>query len=233
MKPKKTNMSSLSNLPNLMMMMMKLRSGLFAVVLPVIWLIPVSAMASPGLDALNYFFNEIDTFEARFGQVVLDESLDEIDNSQGKLWIQRPGLFRWDYDPPEAQEIVGDGVNVWVYDIELEQVTVAKQTTTLGKSPAILLAGQGDIADDYVIEDIGTQGRFDWVNLIPRFEDSGFDEVRIGFEDSRLRLLELLDTLGQRTRISFVDLKENVPISRSIFDFIPPPGVDVISEDNE
>ncbi len=191
------------------------------------------ALASPGLDGLNYFFNEINTFEARFGQIVLDETLTEIDNSQGKMWIQRPGLFRWNYELPDAQEIVGDGVNVWVYDVELEQVTVRVQDQTIGKSPASLLAGSGNLEDNYVIEDIGSQGRFDWVNLIPKDEESGFREVRIGFEDNRLRLLELLDNLDQRTRISFVDLKENIPLSVSIFDFLPPEGVDVIDNTQE
>jgi outer membrane lipoprotein carrier protein len=187
-----------------------------------------TAIASPGLDALNYFFNEINTFEARFGQKVLDESLTEVDDGQGKLWIHRPGRFRWDYDPPDAQEIVGDGENVWIHDIELEQVTVRDQDQTLGKSPAILLAGSGNLDENYVIEDIGTQGRYDWVNLIPKSEESGFNEVRIGFEDNRLRLLELLDNLGQTTRIVFVDLKENTPISPAVFNFVPPQGVDII-----
>jgi len=193
-------------------------------------LAPGAAVSSPGLDSLNYFFREINTFEARFGQIVLDESLVEIDDGQGRLWIQRPGLFRWDYDEPDAQQIIGDGVNVWVYDVELEQVTVREQVATLGRSPAILLAGEGNLEDDYIVEDIGTQGRFDWVNLIPRSEDSGFSEVRIGFEDNRLRLLELLDTLGQRTRISFVDLKENIVVPPTTFEFVPPEGVDVITE---
>ena len=189
-----------------------------------------NVFASPSLDALNYFFKEINTFEARFGQIVLDDSLTEIDDGQGKVWIQRPGKFRWDYEPPEAQEIVGDGETVWIYDIELEQVTVRDQENTLGKSPAIVLAGTGNLEDNYNIEDIGTQGRFDWVNLIPKDEDSGFSEVRIGFEDNRLRLMELLDNLGQRTRISFVDLKENTPISPNVFDFVVPEGVDVIDD---
>ena len=190
------------------------------------------AKASPGLEAMDYFFKEIQTFEARFGQIVLDEELNEIDDGQGKMWIKRPGLFRWDYEPPDAQEIVGDGSNVWVYDIELEQVTVRSQDEALGRSPAILLAATGNIEDNYIVEDIGTQGRFDWVNLIPKDSDSEFTEVRIGFEDNRLRLLELLDNLGQRTRISFVDLKENTPIDITVFDFIPPEGVDVIQSDD-
>ena len=191
---------------------------------------PRVVSASPGLDSLNYFFSNITTFEARFGQIVLDETLESIDDGQGKVWIKRPGLFRWDYEPPEAQQIIGDGDRVWLFDIELEQVTVRDQQAALGRTPAILLAGGGDLERNYDIVDIGTQGRFDWVNLIPKDEDSNFSEVRIGFEDNRLRLMELLDNLGQRTRITFVDLKENQPLSDTIFDFLPPPGVDVIDD---
>jgi outer membrane lipoprotein carrier protein len=186
--------------------------------------------ASPGIDSLKYFFDQINSFEAAFGQEVLDETMDSLDHGKGKVWIKRPGLFRWDYEPPEAQEIVGDGDRVWIYDIELEQVTVRNQQQALGRTPAILLAGSGDLEQNYTVIDIGTQGRFDWVNLIPLDEESGFTEIRIGFEDNRLRLMELLDNLGQRTRMSFVDLKENQPISDSIFNFVPPPGVDVIDE---
>ncbi len=190
----------------------------------------MGALASPGLDSLRYFFEEIQTFEANFGQQVLDESLQSLDDGRGRVWIKRPGKFRWDYDPPDAQEIVGDGERVWIYDIELEQVTVRDQRTALGRTPAILLAGAEDTEKNYTIIDIGTQGRFDWVNLIPLDEDSSFTEVRIGFEDNRLRLMELVDTLGQRTRMSFVDLKENEPIDDRVFDFLPPLGVDVIDE---
>ena len=186
--------------------------------------------ASPGLDSLRYFFNEIQTFEANFGQEVLDESMDAIDSGRGRVMIKRPGLFMWDYEPPEAQKIIGDGDRVWIYDVDLEQVTVRDQQQSLGRTPALLLAGTQDIEQNYTIIDIGTQGRFDWVNLIPVDEESGFTEVRIGFEDNRLRLMELLDNLGQRTRMSFVDLKENQPIPDSSFDFVPPAGVDVIDE---
>ncbi len=191
-------------------------------------LLTTSSTAGPGVDSLNYFFDEIQSFKARFGQVVLDESLTEINDGQGTVWVSRPGLFRWNYELPEAQEIVGDGENVWVYDIELEQVTVQSQTRALGSSPALLLSESGDIEKTHVLEEIGTQGRFDWVNLIPKDPENEFREIRIGFEDNRLRLMELLDNLGQRTRISFVDLKENEPISQSVFNFVPPDGVDII-----
>lgn len=190
----------------------------------------VPVQASPGLDALKHFLEEIQTFEASFGQEVLDESMESLDAGRGRVWIKRPGRFRWSYDPPDAQEIVGDGELVWVYDVELEQVTVRNQREALGTTPTLLLAGGEEMVQNYTIIDIGTQGRFDWVNLVPLDEDSSFTEVRIGFEDNRLRLMELIDTLGQRTRMSFVDLKENRPIDDRTFDFLPPDGVDVIDD---
>ena len=178
---------------------------------------------------MSWFFNEIKSFKARFGQVVLDESLTEINDGQGTVWVRRPGLFRWNYESPEAQEIVGDGENVWVYDVELEQVTVQSQALALGKFSSPVAVGVGKYGENPMLSKIfGTQGRFDWVSLIPKDKESEFREVRIGFEDNRLRLLELLDNLGQRTRISFVDLKENEPIPASVFKFVPPDGVDII-----
>ena len=183
-----------------------------------------------GIESFNRFFNEINTLEAQFTQIVLDENLSAVDDGHGTVWIKRPGRFRWDYEPPEAQEIVGDGERVWLYDIEIEQVTVRDQAETLGRTPAILLAGSGDIEQTYTIEDIGSLGQVDWVNLIPEDPDSGFTEVRIGFEARRLRLMELVDTLDQRTRISFINLKENVPLADEIFQLIPPDGVDVIDQ---
>ena len=109
-------------------------------------------------------------------------------------------------------------------------VASSETAKALGRTPALLLAGGDEMAKNYNIIDIGTQGRYDWVNLIPLDEESSFTEIRIGFEDNRLRLMELLDSLGQRTRMSFGDLKENQPIADKVFDFLPPDGVDIIDE---
>lgn len=188
---------------------------------------------SPGLDAFHHFFNAINTLEAKFVQVVLDENLTPLDDGHGTLWIKRPGRFRWNYDPPDAQEIVGDGERVWLYDIALEQVTVRDQAATLGRTPAILLAGSGDLANTYRLDDLGVQGQVHWVNLIPEDAQSDFTEVRIGFENGHLRLMELVDTLDQLTRISFVDIKENTPLALHLFEFVLPAGIDVIDQSNQ
>lgn len=188
---------------------------------------------SPGRQALARFFSEVATLEARFEQVVLDENLNAIDAGHGILRIKRPGRFRWDYRPPNAQVIVGDGARVWLHDVELAQVTVRAQTRALGRSPAVWLAGAGDAGDldeAYEIEDLGAQGRIDWLNLIPRDAQSEFAAVRVGFEARRLRIIELVDALDQRTRIRFFDLRENPPVADSWFEFTPPAGADVIDQ---
>ncbi len=186
--------------------------------------------ASPGLDSLNYFFQEIQSFEAEFGQVILDESLTELDRGQGKVWVERPGLFRWNYEYPDLQEIVGDGTRVWIYDIDLEQVSVRPQDEAIGRSPAVLLSGTQSLEENFSVIDIGTQGPYDWINLVALDEENEFREIRIGFEDNRLRLMELVDHLEQRTRIVFHEMHENIEIPDSRFEFIPPEGVDVIDE---
>ena len=188
---------------------------------------------SPGVESFNRFFNEINTLEAQFTQIVLDENMTALDDGHGTVWIKRPGRFRWNYAPPDAQEIVGDGKRVWLYDIELEQITVRNQAEALGRAPAILLAGTGNLEPTYAMQDIGRHGQVDWVSLIPEDPQSGFTEVRIGFEANRLRLMELVDTLDQRTRISFANLKENESLAEQIFQFIPPDGVDVIDQSGE
>jgi len=180
---------------------------------------------------LDHFFNEVRTYTARFQQVVLDEGFNPIEESSGRLLIKRPGRFRWNYEPPSAQRIISDGDKVWVYDVELEQVTVRSLKDAVGKTPAGLLAGGADIDEQFDVTDLGqVNGPLYWVRLVPKAEDVGFEDIRIGFEDGRLRVLELVDGLGQTTRITMTDGEENQPIPDSQFDFTPPEGVDVIDE---
>lgn len=183
-----------------------------------------------GRAQLERFFAEVNTFSAEFEQVVLDENLDRIEESLGRMWIARPGKFRWDYEPPLEQQIVSDGERVWIYDVELEQITVRSLGDALGRTPAILLAGRGDLEENYRIEERGLHGQIDWVALIPRDNDGNFSEIQMGFEGSELRLLQLADQLGQITRIVFSDNEVNPPLMATLFDFSPPPGVDVIDD---
>lgn len=193
-----------------------------------LWALPASA--ADGLASLDRFYGEVKAFHARFEQEVLDEDRTIVDRAEGEVWIERPGRFRWNYDPPDAQEIVGDSRKLWIHDVDLEQVVVRDQTQALGRSPAILLAGTGDYKLAYEAHDGGSSNGVDWVILTPREEESGFTEVRIGFKGPTLESMELLDTLGQTTRIVFREVEENSAKDGGRFTFVPPRGVDIINE---
>lgn len=192
---------------------------------------PVPASPRAGADeSLRRFFHEVKSFEARFEQTVLDEAHHLIQESSGRLWIERPDRFRWEYDAPYRQHIVSDGKRIWVYDIELRQVTVRPMTGGLGDTPAVLLAGRGRLDDRFVIKDLGRQGKLDWAQLVPKRKDGGFEDIRIGFEDDKLRVLEMIDGFGQTTRVTLRAARENARIEPEKFRFTPPAGVDVVGE---
>lgn len=200
-------------------------------------LIALLALTFPGLAAqaaapqdLHRFFNQVQSYSARFEQVVLDEAMNPIQESSGNLWIQRPGKFRWQYSVPFEQQIVADGKQVWVYDVDLKQVAVRRLAGALGSTPAMLLAGQGRLETGFEIKDLGKQGELDWVQMKPKKNDGGFEDIRIGFEKGRIRILEMIDGFGQITRVTLKDAKENNKIAADKFQFKPPKGVDVISE---
>lgn len=194
-----------------------------------------SAMAATnapksGADSLRQFFREVNSFSARFSQVVLDESLKPIQESSGTLWIERPNKFRWDYEKPYKQQIVADGKRLWVYDAGLQQATVRDLTGGLNDTPAVLLAGKGRLDDNFTIQPLEAQGDLMWVQLKPRRKDSGYDDIRIGFAQGKLRVIEMVDGFGHTTRVTLESPRENARIESARFSFTPPEGVDVVGE---
>ncbi len=193
---------------------------------------PIWAAGNPksGVDSLRRFFKDVNSFSARFSQVVLDERDAPIQESSGTLWIERPNKFRWDYNKPYEQQIVADGKRLWVYDPGLQQVTVRKFAGSLGDTPAALLAGKGRLANNFRIKSLGAQNDIEWVQLLPRRKDSGYDDIRIGFARGKLHVLEMVDGFGHTTRVTLDRPKENVKIDAARFSFTPPEGVDVVGE---
>jgi outer membrane lipoprotein carrier protein len=189
-----------------------------------------SVSAQSSVDHLKRFLSDVKAYSADFDQVVLDENLRQIDEAAGTLTISRPGRFRWDYYPPAEQQIVGDGEKVWIYDIELRQVIVRDQKISLGQTPAILLAGKKDKLSQFTLNDRGLQGKVQWVEITPRSDSSGFDDIQVGFIDSALSVMVLVDGLGQTTRINFNNGVENPSLPAEQFNFVPADGVDIIDE---
>ncbi len=197
-----------------------------------IFLLLLSTLASAsGLEDLQRFYREIKSYSAHFEQTVVDEKMTLLERSSGEFSIQRPGKFRWHYATPSEQLIVGDGKQVWIYDVELEQIIHRQSAeSAITQTPAMLLSGEGDLAEYFILEDAGQRDGLDWVRMIPKNRDSGFIDIHIGFSGGTLRWLEMKDSFGQTTQMRFTNVKENSDIPEQTFTFSPPPGVDVIEE---
>jgi outer membrane lipoprotein carrier protein len=192
-------------------------------------LLPAGASAA-GVEMLRNFLDGTTSARARFAQMVLDKDMKVLQQATGTMQFARPGRFRWEYDKPYEQIIVGDGARLWVYDKDLNQVTVRKLDRALGASPAALLAGSNEIEKDYRLSSIGRQEGLDWLEALPRNRDTVFERIRLGFGKAGLEAMELRDQFGQMTVIKFADVERNPKLSAEAFRFTPPKGADVISE---
>ena len=191
---------------------------------------PAFAAPRTAVDDLRHFFNEVHSFSARFNQIVLDDAQNPVQESSGTLWIERPNKFRWDYAKPYQQQIVADGKRLWIYDVGLEQVTVRPLSGGLGDTPAMLLAGRGRLEDNFTIKPLEPRDNLEWAQLKPRRKEGSYDDIRIGFDQGKLRVLEMVDGFGNTTRVTFTAARENPKIDAARFSFTPPEGVDVVGE---
>lgn len=192
-------------------------------------LVPGLAIAA-SVDALKSLLNQTTTARARFAQVVIDKNNKTLQQATGTMEFSRPGRFRWEYNKPYEQSIVGDGTSLWIYDKDLNQVTTRKLDRALGASPAALLAGSNEIDKSYILKGAGENGGLDWLEAIPKTQDTAFERIRLGFGKAGLEAMELKDQFGQTTVIKFSDLERNVKIAPDAFRFTPPKGAAVISE---
>lgn len=182
------------------------------------------------VDALKNLLNQTTTARGSFSQIVLDRNRKTVQQASGTMEFARPGKFRWEYTKPYVQTIVGDGSRLWIYDKDLNQVTVRKLDRALGASPAALLAGSNEIEKSYALKAAGSEGGLDWLEATPRTQDTAFQRVRLGLGKSGLEAMELNDQFGQTTIIRFSGVQRNVKIASESFRFSPPQGADVISE---
>jgi outer membrane lipoprotein carrier protein len=180
--------------------------------------------------ALRQFLDTVQTFRAKFSQEVFDSQGRSVESSSGDVVMQRPGRFRWDYTTPYARTIVADGERLWLYEADLQQVTVRRLSAGLGDTPAALLTGQDDFLKRFSVKRTYQADGLAWTVLRPHASDTDFAELRLGFRDQLLRALELDDRLGQRTRIDFQSPRVNTAVPADTFRFTPPPGADVIDD---
>jgi len=184
--------------------------------------------ADESLERLQAFTASIDTFTADFEQTLYDEDSTPLQVSSGTVKLKRPGRFVWDYTEPEAQQIIADGKQIWLYDKELEQVTVNAIDDRLSGTPLVLLMGTAPLEEAFDIAPLGESDGIDWLELTPKSTSSDFEKVFVGLIGIELAAMELRDNFGQATQIKFSNFKAGVEIEDTVFEFEPPEGVDVI-----
>jgi chaperone LolA len=191
----------------------------------------VSRAADDSVASVEAYLSGLKTLSASFLQVVRNKQGDITDRASGKLSIARPNRFRWDYRQPYEQTIVADGEKLWLYDPDLQQVTVRSLQQGLGSTPAMLLSGSGKVGDAFTAGPTERKGDWTWQRLVPKQRGTDFERVSLAFDErGELAAMELLDKLGQTTTISFGELRRGAPIDDAQFRFTPPPGADVIGD---
>jgi outer membrane lipoprotein carrier protein len=201
------------------------RGALLALLL----LAPVAAQAS-ALERFQEFLRGTQSARAAFEQKVYDRERRLVQASTGTFSFLRPGRFRWTYAQPYEQVIVGDGARVWIYDPDLNQVTVRAMARALGSTPAALLAGSADVERAFEFTEGGSADGLEWLEAKPRGEDSGFERIRLGLAAGGVQAMELTDHFGQTTLLRFSALERNPQLSPSDFRFVPPKGADVLGQ---
>lgn len=178
---------------------------------------------------LERFLSELTTFSAHFRQEVFDEYGELLETAEGDVAISKPGKFRWEYRHPYRQLIISDGTTLWVYDADLEQVTVNPLANGGAGSPAELLVGDIDLEQHYEVVESAVAGDTAWVSLTPRAAASQYQTIEIGLDEGGIRGMKLRDNLNQLTALWFDTVRTDIEIEQGRFKFVPPPGVDVVS----
>jgi len=200
----------------------------------VLMLLAVPLYAQAGaIEKLKTFIATTHSARADFTQEVLDQNGKRIQGASGIMQFQRPGKFRWTYQKPYEQIIVGDGKKFWLYDADLNQVTVRKLDAALGSSPAALLSGSNEIERGFELTENGSRDGLEWLEATPKGkgQESSFNKILMAFNaQADLVVMELNDMFGHKTVLRFFAMQRNPKIPEQQFHFTTPKGADVLGE---
>lgn len=190
-------------------------------------LIANPVLAEDAAQRLQAALKNMDNLSTEFKQTLLDEDKNVVQQSSGTLALQRPGKFAWIYTDPFEQRIIADGSELWVYDVELDQVTVKPMDQGLSNAPIMILMKQSDVSEQFEVSEVGQRKFLYWVELSPHDSELEYTHVYIGIDGDLVRAMELQDQFGQSTQIVFENQRTGVVHNPATFKFVPPPGVDV------
>ena len=190
---------------------------------------------------MELFVSTVKTGRAEFTQVVSappkEGQSPRVKTSSGTFEFSRPNRFKFIYTKPFAQSIVADGQTLWLFDVDLNQATARKQSQVLGSTPAALIAAAPDLKAlqaDFTLADAPDKDGLQWVAATPKSKEGQLDTVRVGFratgKNAELAALEILDSFGQRSLLTFSKVEVNPALGPDSFQFKPPAGTDVIRQ---
>ncbi len=182
---------------------------------------------STGEVYLETFLANTKTLEADFQQTLRANDGEVLQQTEGEFYLDRPGKFRWNYKTPYQQIIVSDGERIWIYDVDLQQVTVQKQRKGMPATPMALLEDSFKLHQSFNVSPMDDHNGVYRLKLESKTKESDFSEIVIGLDDNGLRFMQLHDQFEQVTDIVFSNISNNVKLAKEIFEFIPPAGVDV------
>jgi outer membrane lipoprotein carrier protein len=183
--------------------------------------------SSTGEIYLEKFLEKTQTLEADFSQTLRTVDGKVLQQSEGRFYLDRPGKFRWNYRTPYEQLIVSDGKAIWIYDVDLQQVTVQKQSESLPATPMALLEDSRKLHQSYHVTPLDDNNGIYRLKLVSKTSESDFAEIIVGLDAKSLRFMQLHDQFEQVTDIVFSNITTNSKLSSDIFKFTPPDGVDV------
>lgn len=208
--------------------MIRIKKILPCLLLPL--LLAAQTASADGMSSVKAFYEQTKSIRANFHQVVTDKQGRKVQEVDGEMQLLRPDKFRWDYHKPYEQQIISDGEQVWLYDMELAQVTVRPLSKSIGSSPAALLAGGAEIDKTFKLINAFRKDNLEWVSANPRDKESGFEKILMGFKNNKIQEMSLIDSFGHTTKIVFSQVEVNPALEQSNFLFKTPKGVDVVGE---
>lgn len=196
------------------------------------WALTSFAWAGAGMDALSGFLAQAQTAQGSFTQTLFDKKGARVEEpASGHFLFSRPGKFQWETTKPYPQNIVSNGKTLWLYDPDLQQVTVKKLSNALTGTPAAILFGQADLSASFALKELPAREGLSWVEAKPKTAGGTFAQIDLGFDSQgTIAVMELSDNFGQRTLLRFSSVKLNVAVQPSQFEFKVPEGADVFED---
>ncbi len=187
-----------------------------------------TAYADTSKKMLETFLENTSSMKAEFQQQLVDNKGILLQESAGIFILKRPGKFQWDYSLPYPQKIVSNGKNIWIYDSELEQVSIRKYEQVLTGAPVILLDQRKSLDADFTVTEKGYSRDQYWLVLTPKSAENEFKQIEIGMRNNILHTMKLKDNFEQTTIIEFTNMELNPDLDNKLFEFIVPKGIDVV-----